>query len=63
MKLEHIYTPYIKINSKWLKDLSIKHDIIKLLEENIVKSFSDLKCTNILNSVSQGKRNKTKIDK
>ena len=50
MKLQHIYTSYIKINSKWLKDLSIKHDIIKLLGENIVKSFSDLKCTNIFST-------------
>ena len=64
MKLEHFLTPYAKINSKWIKDPNIRPDTLKLLEENIGQTLSDISNSNIFSDPSLRVMTvKTKVNK
>ena len=64
MKLEHFLTLYTKINSKWIKDLNERPETIKLLEENIGKTLSDINHSRILyDSPPRVREIKPKINK
>ena len=52
MELDHQHIPYIKINSRWIKDISISGNTIKLIEENIGQKISNIAHSNILVTVS-----------
>ena len=57
MKLDHQLIPYTEINSRWIKDLNINHNTIKVPEENIGRKISDIPCSNILTDMSPKVRN------
>ena len=63
-ELDHPLTPYTRINLKWIKDLNVSCDTIKVLEENIGSKISDIPCSNILDEMSSRAREiKEKINK
>ena len=64
MKLEHFLIPYKKINSKWIKDLKVRPETIKLLEENIDRTLFDINCSKIFfDPLPKVMEIKTKINK
>ena len=64
MKLDQQLTPYTKINSRWIKDLNLSRDTIKVLEEDIGRKFSDIPCSNIFVDISPtGREIKEKTNK
>ena len=64
MKLEHSLTPYTKIKSKWIKDLNVRPDSIKLLEEDIGRTLYDINHSKILfDPAPREMEIKTKVNK
>ena len=64
MKLEHFLTPYTRINSKWMKDLNVRQETIKLLKENIGRTLDDINQSNILyDPLPRVTEIKTKVNK
>ena len=64
MKLEYQFTPYTKINSRWIRDLNVSRDTIKFLEENIGRKISDIPSSTIFTDMPPKARDiKERINK
>ena len=61
MKLEHFLTPYTKLNSTWIKDLNLRPEAIKLLEENIGRTLDDINQSKIVYDPPRVMEIKTKV--
>ena len=63
MNLDHFLTPYTKISSKWMKDLNVRQEAIKILKEESGKNLFDLGCSNFLFNMSpEARETKAKMN-